>query len=53
MFNTSLFEAIKGGALLGLATSISYVVIGRIVGMSGLMASLISFKFGKCHPSFR
>lgn len=46
MFDSPIIEAIKGGALLGIATSISYVVIGRIVGMSGLLATLITFRFG-------
>lgn len=35
--------AIFGGALIGIATSIHYLVMGKTTGFSGLLYSLISF----------
>lgn len=45
--STSLTHAAIGGALLGIASSINYVVRGKVTGMSGLMYSLVSFNRSK------
>ena len=39
----SYYPAIKGGALLALATTIYYALFGGILGMSGLAGSIVKF----------
>ena len=44
---TALTHAAIGGALLGIAASLHYVLRGKITGMSGLLHSLVSLNRSK------
>lgn len=40
---TDIGLAVIGGALIGIATSIHYVVKGRVTGFSGIMYSISTY----------
>lgn len=39
--------AVLGGALLGIATSINYVLRGKVTGMSGILFGIVSLNKSK------
>lgn len=48
-----LYYAAVGGLLLGIATSLNYVLKGNITGMSGLMYDIAFFNISNFSSQFR
>lgn len=48
-----LYYAAVGGVLLGIATSLNYVLKGNITGMSGLMYDIAFFNISNFSSQFR
>ncbi len=42
-----MINSILGGVLIAVASSLYYILFGGILGMSGLMGSLLKFTKGK------
>jgi len=48
--NSALLSAVKGGAIIAVASSIYYALFGGILGMSGLAGSLVKFPTSNNNP---
>ena len=47
---TKAWMALGGGALIGLSSSLHYMLYGRTTGLSGFLFNVLGFKFGPLFP---